>query len=118
MFEIISYETEDKICPVGDFLNTLEPKLLAKTMKTIDLLEENGNKLRKPYSEYVEDGIFELMVIQASNIVRILYFFVVGKKAILTNGFVKKTQKTPKSEIKITKKCKTDYERRYGHEKI
>jgi hypothetical protein len=80
MFEIIFYETEDKICPVDDFLNTLEPKLLAKTMKTIDLLEENGNKLRKPYSEYIEDGIFELRVIQASNIVRILYFFVVGKK--------------------------------------
>lgn len=37
-----------------------------------------------------------------------------GKKAILTNGFVKKTQKTPSAVIKLAKKYKADYERRFG----
>ena len=79
MYEIILYDTEDGKCPVRKFLDSLEPKLLAKTLRTID-------------------------------------FFVIGKKAILTNGFVKKSQKTPKAEKELTKKYKADYERRYGNE--
>ena len=33
--------------------------------------------------------------------IRVLYFFCIGKKIILTNGFVKKTPKTPKKEIEL-----------------
>ena len=46
MYEIDFYETEDGICPVQEFLDSLEPKLLAKTLRTIDLLEANGPLLR------------------------------------------------------------------------
>ena len=38
---------------------------------------------------------------QGSNITRVLYFFYIGKKIIATNGFVKKTQKTPPKELKL-----------------
>ena len=38
----------------------------------------------------------------------------IGNKIILTNGFIKKTNKTPKGEIEKAIKYKTDYERRYG----
>ena len=40
----------------------------------------------------------------------------IGKKAILTNGFVKKSHKTPQIEKELAKKYKADYERRYGDE--
>ena len=53
---------------------------------------------------------------ESSNITRVFYFFYVGKKAILTNGFVKKSQKTPKRELALAKKYKADYERRHPHE--
>ena len=39
MYEIILYDTEDERCPVQELLDSLEPKLLAKTLRTIDLLE-------------------------------------------------------------------------------
>lgn len=39
-------------------------------------------------------------------------------KAVLTNGFVKKSQKTPKAEKELAKKYKADYERRYGNEQL
>ena len=84
----------------------------AKIFRAIDLLEKNGHELREPSSKSLGDGIFELRVKQSSNISRILYFFYVGNKAVLTNGFIKKTQKTPLSEIKLAKKYKVDYERR------
>lgn len=115
MYEILFYETEEGRCPVQEFLDSLEPKLLAKTFRTIDLLELNGPQLREPYSKSLEAGIFELRVKQGSDIARVLYFFVVGQKAVLTNGFVKKTQKTPKAEKDLAKKYKADFERRYGN---
>jgi hypothetical protein len=60
MYEIIFYDSEDGRCPVQEFLDSLNPKLLAKTLRTIDLLEHNGPQLREPYSKMLEDGIFEL----------------------------------------------------------
>ena len=38
------------------------------------------------------------------------------QKAVLTNGFIKKSQKTPKAENELAKKYKADYERRYSNE--
>ena len=60
MYEIILYDTEDGKCPMQELLDSLEPKLLAKTLRSIDLLEKNGPLLREPYSKSLEDGIFEL----------------------------------------------------------
>jgi adenine-specific DNA-methyltransferase len=66
----------------------------------------------------LEDGIFELRTKQSSDITRVLYFFFAGRKIVLTNGFVKKSQKTPKAEKELAKKYKADYERRYGNEQL
>ncbi len=44
-----------------------------------------------------------------SDISRVLYFFVVGRKIILTSGFVKKTQKTPPGEIDRAKRYRADH---------
>ena len=116
MFEVEFYDTSEGQCPVQEFLDSLEPKIKAKTLRTIDLLETNGPMLREPYSGSMGDGIFELRTKQGSNITRVFYFFFVGQKAILTNGFVKKTQKTPKADLDLARKYKSDYERRYCHE--
>ena len=118
MTEIIFYDTVDGKCPLQDYLDSLEPKLLAKTLRTIDLLENNGINLRGPYSEPIGDGLFELRTKQGSDITRVLYFFFSGNKAILTNGFTKKTKKTPRSEIELARKYKADYERRNPNDKL
>jgi len=47
---------------------------------------------------------------QGSDIFRIFCFFDQGQLVILTNGFQKKTQKTPKQEIKKALKIKEEYE--------
>lgn len=86
----------------------------AKLFRLLELLELKGNDLREPYSKPLSDGIFEVRAIQGNQITRVLYFFVIGKKIILTNGFVKKTQKTPTREIVLAKKYRTDYECRKG----
>lgn len=92
-FEVIFYDKPDGSEPAKDFLLSLDVKMRAKLAFAIDLLADNGPKLREPYSKSLKDGIFELRAKAGSNISRVLYFFVIGKKVILTNGFIKKKQK-------------------------
>lgn len=118
MFDINYYELPDGEKPVETFLASLNPDMRAKAFHSLELLEEFGNNLRKPYSRHIEDGIFELRIKFASDITRIFYFFVVNNEIVLTNGFIKKTLKTPRNQIKLAKKYKTDFERRREHERL
>lgn len=115
-FQVDFYEKENGDCPMIEFLDSLDIKKRAKILRTIDILEKNGNDLREPYSKLLGEGIFELRVKQGSDIVRALYFFCVGRKIIITHGFVKKTQKTPQSEITRALMCRRDYFRRFQYE--
>ena len=45
------------------------------------------------------NGLYEIRVQVGNNIFRIFCFFDEGKLVVLTNGFQKKTQKTPKREL-------------------
>ena len=113
-FEIDFFKKDDGTCPVVDFLDSLDVKMQAKVLRTIELLEKNGYELREPYSKLLEDGIFELRIKQGSNITRVLYFFFVNRKIILTNGFVKKTLKMPKNEIALARKYRNVYMEKEG----
>lgn len=115
-FDIIFYEKENGEQPARDFILSLDAKMKAKILRILDLLARNGPLIRLPYSEHLEEGIFEIRAKQGSNITRVLYFFSFGKKIVLTNGFIKKTQKTPEREIELAKKYRIDFERRTNHE--
>ncbi len=108
-FEIIFYDKPDGTEPAKEFLLSLDDKMRARMLRTIELLSVNGTSLRMPYSEHLTDGIFEVRAKVGSNISRVLYFFVYGKRIILTNGFIKKTQKTPSKEIELAKKYRNEY---------
>ena len=75
----------------------------AKLVGLLQILQEKGNLLREPYSKHLDNGIFEIRGKVGTNITRVLYFFYYDHKIILTNGFVKKTNKTPVNEIKLAK---------------
>lgn len=111
-FEVEFYETQAGDKPAWDFLLSLDKKMRAKMASMISLLQDNGNELREPYSKYLSEGIFELRAKVGSDVTRVLYFFYVDKRVVLTNGFVKKTQKTPAGEIEKAKKYRSDYLRR------
>ncbi len=92
-FKIIFYDKPDGTEPAKEFISSAEPKMRARLVQMIKLLSERGSELRMPYSEHLVDGIFELRAKVGSNISRALYFFVVGRKIVITNGFVKKRKK-------------------------
>ncbi len=116
-FEVEFYEKENGDQPAKEFLLGLDTKMRAKMVDTIAILADNGYELREPYSKHLSEGIFELRAKAGSDISRVLYFFYVDKRIILTNGFIKKTQKTPKGEIDKAKKYRADYLQRKESEK-
>ena len=115
LFEVEYYEKSDGTYPAEEFILSQDIKMQTKLFRLLELLELKGNELREPYSKSLSDGIFEIRAIQGNNITRVLYFFVVDKKIILTNGLVKQTQKTPENEIVLAKKYRKDYELRKGN---
>lgn len=113
-FDVIFYEKENGECPVEEFLSSLDIKMRSKFVGILEVLAEKGNQLREPYSKYIDDGIFEIRCIVGNDISRMLYFFYYNGRIIITNGFIKKTMKTPKKEIKLAKKYRKNYLERVG----
>jgi phage-related protein len=107
--DAIFYDLPDGTEPANEFIRELDKKMQAKMLWTIALLESSGTNIREPYSKHLADGIFELRAKVATDISRVLFFFVIGNRAILTHGFVKKDEKTPRAEIVRAKKYRNEY---------
>ena len=110
-YSVEYFETSDGKRPAEEFILSQPVKMQAKIFMMLEFLELKGPELREPYSKALGDGIFEIRAKVGTDISRVLYFFVIGRRVILTNGFVKKTQKTPKNEIEKAKKYKELYEK-------
>lgn len=108
-FIVEFFESPNGDIPVEKFLLSLDLKMRAKLLGILQILQEKGPLLREPYSKHLDSGIFELRGKSGSNITRVLYFFYCGGKIVLTNGFVKKSQKTPRSELELAKKRRKIY---------
>lgn len=113
-FVVEFYEMQNGERPAEEFLNELDIKMRSKLVMTLKVLQEKGNGLREPYSKHLEDGIFEIRGKVGTDISRVLYFFYFGGKIILTNGFIKKSQKTPRGEIEKAKAYRKDFLERMG----
>ena len=62
-------------------------------------------------------GLYEVRVELGGNIFRIFCCFDEGKLIVLFNGFQKKTQKTPRTEIEKAERLKEEYFKEKQHEK-
>lgn len=102
-FSINFYREANGNKPVGEFIKSLPLKLRAKVVADLHMLEEYGNLAREPLSKFLDDGIFEMRSQCGNDIVRILYFFDQDQIIIATNGYIKKQDKTPASEIELAK---------------
>jgi len=95
----------------SDFFEKQKQKVKDKILWTFRVVE-NQQHIPTDYFEHITgtEGLYEIRVKQGSDIFRIFCFFDEGKLIILANGFQKKTQKTPKSEIEKALKIKKEYE--------
>lgn len=92
------------------FFNQLKPEVQRKlnwTLQLIATLERVPNK----YFEHItnSNGIYEIRAFVGSDIYRVFCFFDEGQLVIVINGFQKKSQKTPKSELELAEKLRQEY---------
>ena len=98
-----------------EFYKSLPQKDKEKLLATISMIQEHG-LLTAQHMEWVKklnSDIFEIRSKVSSNIQRALYFHAVDNRYIITHGFTKKTQKTPKREIIHAKQIRREFEEEY-----
>lgn len=102
--EIRLFKQSDGTIPLQEWLDELEgtnKKAHDKCLERILRLSEFGNELRRPATDHLRDGVYELRTRHKNVQYRILYFFCGQNVSILTHGFVKKGRKVPSKEIEI-----------------
>ena len=93
-----------------EFFNEQTEKVKAKIDEVLFLISI-VNRVPKKFLVHMTgtDGLYEIRIELGSNIYRLFCCFDEGRVVVLFNGFQKKTQKTPKSEIEKAEKLKTEY---------
>ena len=81
-----------------NFLLEQPVKIQDKIFKIIEAIE-TLERIPSNYLKHIKEGLYEARIQLGSNIWRVFCFFDNDKLVVLLNGFQKKTQKTPKSEI-------------------
>ena len=104
------YRLPNDNSPVEEFLDSLTGKQAQKVLWVLQLIEELDVIPRQYFKKLVDsEGIWEVRIQFGNDIFRLLSFFDGGTLLILTNGFAKKTQKTPPQEITLAVRRKEDY---------
>lgn len=83
---------------IEKFIASLPKPTHAKVSRALDLLRDYGHRLGLPHSRNVSGKLFELRT-RGVQEVRLLYSFY-NRKAIILHGFIKKTRKAPRKEIR------------------
>ena len=109
--EIIFYREAQEI-PVLDWLDELQiqhPRAYAKCVAQIQLLAHFGHELRRPLSDYLDEGIYELRIRRGHVNYRILYFFHGRYIGVLTHCLTKEGR-VPPQDLKRAIERKRNFE--------
>ena len=101
---IAFYLEVDGSSPVEEFLDSLDVKTQARFVWSIEQLRIRNVAAREPLVKKLEGKLWELREESRTDIYRVLYCFVSGRRIVLLHGFQKKTQKTPRGEIAIARR--------------
>ena len=67
------------------------------------MIEEFGPALGLPYTKAVGGGLFEIRAKGKEGIGKSLFCAVKGKEVIILHSFIKKQQKTPEKQLKLSR---------------
>ena len=111
---IVFFKDCDASVPVKKWLDDevarRDLRIAAKCRVRINLLKEQGHALRRPYADYLRDGIYELRIAYGTVNYRILYFFHGdGKAVVLAHGLTKEDV-VPDKDIDLAVQRKSVFE--------
>lgn len=88
-----------------------QPSKVQEKIEYVLRIVRQVERISKRFFDHMEgtDGLYEIRIEVESNIFRIFCCFDEGNLVILFNGFQKKTQKTPRTEIEKAERLKQEY---------
>ena len=90
---------------VQEDLDALPKDIRARLIRVTRLIAQQGLEyVREPYIKHLTGKLWEMRLKSRDGIARALYVTALGRRVIIIRAFVKKTQKTPDSEIDIALK--------------
>lgn len=109
--EVIFFRTSAGGEPVRDWLKSLKPiedrKQIGVDMKTVEF----GWPVGMPVCRPLGDGLYEVRSSLSQNrIARVLFYVDARGRMVLLHGFIKKTQKTPQTDLDLARKNKALHE--------
>lgn len=86
---------------VEDNILAMPPKIQARIIRLLELIESHGANLGSPHTKPMGDGLFEIRAKAQEGIGRGLFCYLDGRHVHILHAFVKKSQKTPKRELDL-----------------
>jgi phage-related protein len=87
---------------VATEIRSLPADMHAKFLRLAQRIEQIGLEgLREPHVKHLDDKLWEMRLTGRDGIARALYITAAGRRVVVLRAFVKKTQKTPRSEIEL-----------------
>src|SRR5438105_2011365 len=109
--KMMSWRVEFYSASVEEDILAMPPKIQARMLKLLELIEKHGANLGPPHTEPKGDGLFEIRAKAQKGIGRSLYCYMKGQHIIILHAFIKKSNKTPKSDLNLAKQRKAEVER-------
>ncbi len=93
-----------------EFYDNQIEKVQRKIIWTLRIIED-VDRIPEIYLKHLKNtsGLYEIRVQVGSNIFRIFCFFDIDNIVVIGNGFQKKSEKTPKQQIKRAEQIKKEY---------
>ena len=83
-------------------ITVLPADIQARFLRLADRIRLSGlERVGEPHVKHLEGKLWEMRLMGRDAIARVLYVTAIGKRIVVVRAFVKKTQKTPRSEIEI-----------------
>lgn len=98
------YLDERGEAPVAAFLDSLDARTRARFRWSLEQLRTRNVQAQAPLVRHLAGDLWELREESQTNIYRIIYVFVSGRRIILLHGFQKKSQKTPARELETARR--------------
>jgi phage-related protein len=98
---------------VVEFLNrtvaaeveALPNDMRAKFLRIVQMIESWGiERIREPHVKHLEGRLWEMRMTGRDGISRAIYVVAAGRRVVVVRAFIKKTQKTPPSELELARR--------------
>ncbi len=117
-WKILFCDPHFKPCPAAEFLESCTPAHQIKVLHFLELLEETGPTLPRPYADILREGVHELRIKLSGDQVRLLYFFCFETFIVMYQALKKHSSAVPEHFIRDTLRYRTDFMERIDREEL